>query len=189
MLTRLAEERFSILEEITSGLSHALTTRHKKCPLSRFSLMLSTTKTNGNRRLMSPSIDEVKTAWSIVATFLTPPQTQEEYEGLQARLDQLEEEIEEGSHPETLLDYLGDLLDQYEMNHFHEVAELNKEYVAPSEVLRRFMGRHGLKQNDLAPLFGTQSRVSEILNGKRQITLSQVKKLHQKYQIPVDLFF
>ena len=151
--------------------------------------MLSMTKTIGNRGIMAPSIEDVKTAWSTVATFLTPPKTEEEYELLQTSLDQLEDEIEEGSHLETLLDYLGELLDHYEMSHFQEVADLEKKNITASEILKRFMERNGLKQNDLAPIFGAQSRVSEVLNGKRQITLDQVKALNHIHQIPVDLFF
>ena len=87
------------------------------------------------------------------------------------------------------MDFLGELLDQYELAHFQEVADLDKEAVTPPEVLKRFMARNGLKQNDLSSIFGAQSRVSEVLNGKRQITLEQVKKLHDTYGLPVNLFF
>ncbi len=87
------------------------------------------------------------------------------------------------------MDYLGDLLDKYELTHFREVSELDKEEVRSSEILKRFMERNGLKQKDLSLIFGAQSRVSEILNGKRQITLEQVKKIHEVYGLPISLFF
>ena len=138
---------------------------------------------------MIPSIDDVKTAWPVIASFLTPPQSRKDYNLLQTRLDQLEQEAEEGSNLETLMDYLGELLDQYELIHFQDVTDLNKEEVTPQEVLKRFITRNGLKQSDLSPIFGAQSRVSEALNGKRRITLEQVKKLHDKYGLPVHLFF
>ena len=138
---------------------------------------------------MTPTMGDVKAAWSTVSALLIPPQTQAEYERLQDCLDQLEAETEEGSSLESLMDYLGELLDEYEHCHFHDVAQLDQETAEPSEVLRRFMKRQGLKQKDLISVFGTQSRVSEVLNGKRQITLAQVKKLHQQYHLPVDLFF
>ncbi|MBF0350176.1 MAG: helix-turn-helix domain-containing protein [SAR324 cluster bacterium] len=137
---------------------------------------------------METSIESIKTAWPIVADFLTPPQTLSEYQLLQARLDQLEQEAEEGSNLETLLDYLGELLDEYELNHFPEVERLDQAEVTAGEILRRFMEKNGIKQIDLAPVFGAQSRVSEVLNGKRQITLSQVKQLHEIYKLPVNLF-
>ena len=116
-------------------------------------------------------------------------QSREDYALLQTRLDQLEQEAEEENNLETLMDYLGELLDQYELAHFQEVADLDKEKVRPQEVLKRFMARNGLKQNDLASIFGAQSRVSEVLKGKRQITLEQVKKLHDTYGLPISLFF
>ena len=138
---------------------------------------------------MVPSIDDVKTAWPVIANFLAPPQSRKDYNLLQTRLDRLEQEAEEGNNLETLMDFLGELLDQYELAHFQEVADLDKEAVTPPEVLKRFMARNGLKQNDLSSIFGAQSRVSEVLNGKRQITLEQVKKLHDTYGLPVNLFF
>ncbi len=101
----------------------------------------------------------------------------------------LEQETEEGSDLEILMDYLGELLDKYELTHFPEVSELDKEDVTSSEILKRFLERNGLRQKDLSPIFGAQSRVSEVLNGKRQITLGQVKKLHEVFGFPVSLFF
>ena len=138
---------------------------------------------------MTPTIDDVKNAWPVISHFLYFPQSRKDYDLLQARLDQLENETEEGSDLEILMDFLGELLDKYELAHFPEVSELDKENVTPSEILKRFMERNGLKQKDLSPVFGAQSRVSEVLNGKRQITLEQVKKLHETFGLPVSLFF
>jgi HTH-type transcriptional regulator / antitoxin HigA len=49
------------------------------------------------------------------------------------------------------------------------------------------MGEMGLKQKDLAPLFGGKSRVSEVLAGKRPLTLNMVRELNRKLHIPSDL--
>ena len=136
---------------------------------------------------MTPSLDEVKTAWPVIATFLTPPQSEEEYTLLQARLDRLEQETDEGGSLETLMDYLGELLDQYELTHFQDVADLDREHVTPAEILKRFMERNG--QEDVAPIFDGPTQISEVLNGKRQITLEQIKRLHDMYGLPVSLFF
>ena len=137
---------------------------------------------------MTPSIDEVKVAWPVIASFLTPPQSKVDYKLLQTRLDQLEQEADEGSSLEILMNHIGELLDEYELTHFEEVAELNKEDVTPTEILKRFIERNGLKQNDLAPIFGSQSQLLEVLNGKHQITLEQIKQLHDIYGLPVSLF-
>ncbi len=54
---------------------------------------------------MTPSLEDVKTAWPVIASFLTPPQSRKDYHLLQTRLDQLEQEAEEGSNLETLMLY------------------------------------------------------------------------------------
>ena len=139
--------------------------------------------------IMIPSIDEVKTAWPVIAGFLTPPQSKSDYKLLQNRLDQLEQEADEGSSLEILMDYIGELLDEYELTHFEEVSNLNKEDVTPTEILKRFIERNGLKQNDLAPIFSSEKKILELLNGKLQITLEQVKQLHDIYGLSISLFF
>ncbi|QTA88283.1 helix-turn-helix domain-containing protein [Desulfonema magnum] len=138
---------------------------------------------------MTLLLDEVKTAWPVVANFLTPPRSAEDYRLLQARLDQLEQETEEGGSLETLMDYLGEMLDQYELTHFQEVANIDTGDVSPGEILERFMERNGLEADDLAPIFGHTVQVSEVLAGQREITLEQLRQLHDMYGLPVNLFF
>lgn len=136
---------------------------------------------------MNQVIETLEKTWPVIAPLITPPKNQMEYELLQARLDDLEERVEEGSELESLLDYMGELLDQYEQANFPEVADLENNNATPAEILKRFMKRNELKQKDLASIFGAQSRVSEVLNGKRPMTAAQIKELHKKYKIPVTL--
>lgn len=49
------------------------------------------------------------------------------------------------------------------------------------------MEQHGLSRADLAPLLGTPSRVSEVLNGKRELSMSMVRKLRERFRISADL--
>jgi HTH-type transcriptional regulator/antitoxin HigA len=49
------------------------------------------------------------------------------------------------------------------------------------------MEEHGLSRVDLVPLLGTPSRVSEVLNGKRELSMSMVRKLRERFHIPADL--
>jgi len=60
---------------------------------------------------------------------------------------------------------------------------------APSlpELLTYLMDQHGLSGSDLIPLLGTASRVSEVLSGKRQLSMTMVKKLREFFHIPADL--
>ena len=49
------------------------------------------------------------------------------------------------------------------------------------------MTRRDLHQSDLARLFGSRSRASEILNRKRPLTMEQARKLHEEWRIPAEL--
>ena len=59
---------------------------------------------------------------------------------------------------------------------------------SPRQVLRHLMDQRQLKQADLAPVFGTVSIVSEVLNGKRQINAKQARKLADYFHISTDVF-
>ncbi|MEX2523711.1 MAG: helix-turn-helix domain-containing protein [Gammaproteobacteria bacterium] len=48
------------------------------------------------------------------------------------------------------------------------------------------MQEQGLKQKDLAPILGGKNRVSEVLNGKRPLTLSMIRALNETLKIPVE---
>jgi HTH-type transcriptional regulator/antitoxin HigA len=55
------------------------------------------------------------------------------------------------------------------------------------ELLVYLMDQHGLTRADLVPLLGTASRVSEILSGKRELSMTMVKRLRERFHIPADL--
>ncbi len=60
---------------------------------------------------------------------------------------------------------------------------------APSlpELLAYLMDHHSLTRADLVPLLGTASRVSEVLNGKRELSMSMIRKLRKRFHISADL--
>ncbi|MBS0469696.1 MAG: helix-turn-helix domain-containing protein [Proteobacteria bacterium] len=60
---------------------------------------------------------------------------------------------------------------------------------APSlpELLFYLMDQHGLTRTDLAPLLGTPSRVSEVLSGKRELSMSMVRRLRERFHVSADL--
>jgi HTH-type transcriptional regulator / antitoxin HigA len=55
------------------------------------------------------------------------------------------------------------------------------------ELLTYLMEQHDLSRADLVPVLGTPSRVSEVLNGKRELSMSMVRKLRERFHIPADL--
>jgi HTH-type transcriptional regulator/antitoxin HigA len=55
------------------------------------------------------------------------------------------------------------------------------------DLLTYLMEQHGLSRADLVPLLGTASRVSEVLNGKRELSMSMIRKLRERFHISADL--
>ena len=56
-----------------------------------------------------------------------------------------------------------------------------------ADVIRYLMEQHGLTRADLVPLLGTPSRVSEILRGQKELSLSMIQRLRARFQVPADL--
>jgi len=61
--------------------------------------------------------------------------------------------------------------------------------LSPVEVLTELMAANDLKQKDLAPLFGSESIVSEVLHGKREMNKQHIEKLSQRFNVSPALFF
>jgi HTH-type transcriptional regulator/antitoxin HigA len=80
------------------------------------------------------------------------------------------------------LDVLLALVQVYEEKTFPMEAELD-----PVETIIAHMDVTGRTQADLAKLFGSRSRASEILNRKRALTLEMIHKLHEEWNIPAEL--
>jgi HTH-type transcriptional regulator/antitoxin HigA len=84
----------------------------------------------------------------------------------------------EGSPEEAYMDALATLMDRYERERY----PIPK--AAPLEVLRFMMEQAGRSQADLGRLLGSRSRASEILNGRRELTLDQIRLLVRDWKIP-----
>lgn len=59
----------------------------------------------------------------------------------------------------------------------------------PIEMLSELIEANGLKQKDLVDVFGTPSIVSEVLNGKRGLTIEHIKKLSRRFRVSPEVFF
>jgi HTH-type transcriptional regulator/antitoxin HigA len=81
-----------------------------------------------------------------------------------------------------LADLLTVLIEDFEEKHYRLST------AAPLDVIRELMDARGLRQKDLVDVFGTTSIVSEVLNGKRQISLDHVRRLSRKFNVPSDVF-
>jgi HTH-type transcriptional regulator/antitoxin HigA len=49
------------------------------------------------------------------------------------------------------------------------------------------MDQHGLSRADMVPILGTPSRVSEILSGKKGLSMAMVQRLRTRFRVPADL--
>jgi HTH-type transcriptional regulator/antitoxin HigA len=59
---------------------------------------------------------------------------------------------------------------------------------SPVVALRELMREHELKQTDMTDIFGSQGTVSQVLNGKREISKAQARKLSERFKLPIDVF-
>jgi len=60
---------------------------------------------------------------------------------------------------------------------------------SPVEVLRTLMAANNLRQKDLAPIFGAESIVSEVLRGKRELNRTHIEKLSKRFGVSPAVFF
>ncbi len=69
----------------------------------------------------------------------------------------------------------------------YESEEFQIELPDPIEAIKFRMEQQNLKQKDLAPMIGSRSKVSEVLSGKRTLTLSMIRSLHKHLGIPASV--
>jgi HTH-type transcriptional regulator/antitoxin HigA len=107
-----------------------------------------------------------------------------EYDGAVAELNRLVDKV--GDHPRDpryrFIDTLSVLIEAYDEEHYPILD------ASPIELRKFLMEQHGLSQGDL-PEIGSQDVVSEILRGKRELTVRQIQALAQRFHLPVGTFF
>jgi HTH-type transcriptional regulator/antitoxin HigA len=109
--------------------------------------------------------------------------TEADYQRARKSLDDLVDEIgNDEHHPRAgLMDTLATLVHAWEEEH-HRIP-----VAAPRKVLAFLMEQHGLKQQDLKEV-GTQGIVSEVLSGKRELNVRQIRKLAARFGVSPALF-
>jgi HTH-type transcriptional regulator/antitoxin HigA len=56
-----------------------------------------------------------------------------------------------------------------------------------AELIRHLMDQHGLTRADMVPILGTPSRVSEVLRGKKELSMAMVQRLRARFRVPAEL--
>lgn len=106
--------------------------------------------------------------------------TEEEHQQALERLEDLMDAAP-GSSEEEELDLLSFLVDHYEQENFPI------ELPDPVEAIKFRMEQEGLTRKDLIAFIGSQSKVSEVLNHKRPLSLSMIRALHKGLGIPAEV--
>ena len=88
---------------------------------------------------------------------------------------------EEGSPEDNELEVLALLIEQYES------AQFSTDLPDPVEAIKFRMEQQGLTRKDMRPYFGSDSKTSEVLNGKRSLSLLMIRKLHKGLEIPAEV--
>lgn len=115
-----------------------------------------------------------------------PPRTiksEEDFERTQAVVDSLLDKGELTEEEEDYLNLLGMLIHEYE----------SKQELVPDiygvELLKVLMTEMNLKQKDLVPIFKTESIISDVLKGKRKLTVEHIQKLGIFFNVSPAVFF
>ncbi len=124
----------------------------------------------------------IQSHWATLRPILTI-RNEREYDLAVKRVNELLDEIGTNEqHPlYELLDTLGTLIHTYEEKH-HPIPESNG-----AEMLRFFMEEYSLAQSDL-PEVGSQGIVSEVLSGKRELNVRQIRALTKRFHVSPAVF-
>lgn len=108
-----------------------------------------------------------------------PIKTEADYEAALRQIDALMDAAP-GTKEEATLEVLATLVEAYEEKKFPIEAP------DPIEAIKFRMEQRGLEQKDLARLFHSPARASEILRKRRHLTIEMVRKLNREWQIPLE---
>jgi HTH-type transcriptional regulator/antitoxin HigA len=100
-----------------------------------------------------------------------------------ARLEELTSKQVVSPAEEKLIELLTVLIENFEAQHYPVQGS------GPLDVIRHLMEENHLRQKDLVDVFGTESIVSDVLNGKRDLAKDHIRKLSERFGVSPALFF
>ena len=132
---------------------------------------------------MNIQLKEIAKVWPEIQDMLSVPHNEKDYKKLVNLLDSLIDEVGNNeSHPlASLMETLGSLIEAY------EAQNIPDKDGNPTDTLKAMMEEHGIKQSELSEI-GSQGVVSEILSGKRQLNLRQIKLLSKRFNVSPAVF-
>jgi HTH-type transcriptional regulator/antitoxin HigA len=99
------------------------------------------------------------------------------------QLERLTGQAEVSPAQEKLIHLLTVLVEDYETRNF-PIPD-----AGPLAIVRHLMEAHHLRQKDLVDVFGTESIVSDVLNGKRDLTKEHIRRLSHRFHVSPSVFF
>lgn len=111
---------------------------------------------------------------------LKPIKTKADYEASLAEVERLWG-ARNGTPEGDRLDILATLIDAYESQHYPI------DPPDPIEAIKFRMEQQGLTRKDLAGILGSRTRVAEVLNRRRGLSISMIRRLHEKLGISVEV--
>ena len=132
---------------------------------------------------MNTQLKEIAKVWPNIQSVFSVPHNEKDYNNLVNLLDRLIDEVgNDESHPlSSLMETIGSLVEAYESQKYPDIEG------DPINALKTLMEEHGLKQSDL-PEIGSQGVVSEIISGKRQLNVRQLKLLGARFKVSPVVF-
>jgi HTH-type transcriptional regulator/antitoxin HigA len=113
---------------------------------------------------------------------LKPIKTEDQYNEALARVYELMQiEVKEDSAESDELEILSILVKEYEIDHY-PIPSPN-----PLEAIKFRLDQMGLSEKELGEILGYRSRKSEILSGKRKLSLAMIRKLNEVLHIPAEV--
>jgi HTH-type transcriptional regulator / antitoxin HigA len=111
---------------------------------------------------------------------IRPIHSEQDYTAALARVEVLMD-LDRSEAEDDELDVLATLIEVYEDRHFPMDAP------DPIEAIKYRMQQLNMNQSDLAPIFGSRAKASEVLSGKRSLTLKMIRALNEHLGIPADV--
>ena len=113
---------------------------------------------------------------------LKPIKTEEQYNHALARVYELmQKDIKIDSAESDELEILSILIKEFETDHY-PVPSPN-----PLEAIKFRLDQMGLSEKEFGEILGYRSRKSEILSGKRKLSLAMIRKLNEVLHIPAEI--
>ena len=69
----------------------------------------------------------------------------------------------------------------------YEERKWPRQSASTADLIRHLMDQHGVTRADMVPILGTPSRVSEVLRGKKGLSMAMVQRLRARFHVPADL--